>query len=84
MNKRLVTSNTPRSQKYRVMETGSRGHSKTFRAMVEYHKAKRDGKRCLIVAKTIQEKMGLITNHHVDPNDIQVSNLVGKRDQSWN
>jgi len=75
---------TPRPQKYRVMQTGSRGHGKTFKAMAAYHKAKKAGQTCLIVAKNEQEKMRLIQNHYVDPGDIQVANPDAQRGQSWN
>lgn len=93
MNKRIVqskdniatiSSSRPPPQKYRVMQTGSRGHDKTMRAMREYHLAKKDGKTCLIMAKNEQEKIRLIQNHFVDPNDIQVANPNARRGQTWN
>ena len=73
MSNRIIQSNIPRPNKYRVMQTGSRGHSKTMKAMAEYHKAKKAGKTCLIMAKSEQEKIRLVQNHFVDPDDIRVA-----------
>ncbi len=72
MSNRIITTNNPKPQPARVMQTGSQGHSKTKKAMAAYRAAKANGKTCVIVAKNEQEMMRLITNHHVDPNDIQV------------
>lgn len=72
MMSRIIQSNIPRPQRYRVMQTGSRSHGKTIKAMQEYHRAKTAGKTCVIVAKNEQEKIQLIQNHYVDPDDIQV------------
>lgn len=71
--KPIITSNIPRPRKYRVMQTGSRGHGKTIRAMRAYHQAKQNGKTCLIVAKNEQEKIRLVQYHFADPDDIQVA-----------
>lgn len=76
MNKRIIASNIPRPQKYRVMQTGSQGHGKTMQAMRAYHAAKSSGKTCLIMARNEQEKICLIQNHFVDPDDIQVAGNV--------
>ena len=84
MSKRIIQSNIPRPQRARVMQTGSRGHSKTMRAMREYHKAKKAGKTCLIIAKNEQEKIRLIQNHFVDPDDIQVGVPETGVGRAWN
>lgn len=76
MFNRIITSNIPRPNKYRVMQAGSQGHSKTLTSMAAYHLAKKAGKTCLIIAKNEQEKIRLVQNHFVDPNDIQVAGNV--------
>ena len=54
------------------MRMGSRGHTSTFKAVAAYHSAKANSKTCMIVAKDIGEKMRLIKNHFIDPEDIVV------------
>lgn len=76
MSKRIIQSNTPRPIPVRVMQTGSQGHGKTLAAMAAYHKAKKAGKNCLIMAKNEQEKVRLVQNHFVDPMDIRVNGNV--------
>jgi hypothetical protein len=81
---RQPTVVTPGLQKYRVMQTGSQGHGKTIRAMAAYREAKKAGKTCMIVAKSEQEKMRLVINYRVDPDDIRIANSDANEGQLWN
>lgn len=54
----------------RVFRMGSRTGGKTMEGVIAYHAAKKVGKTCVVVAKNESEKLRLVVNHRIAPNDI--------------